>query len=124
MAVCTNKFEAPTLQILKALDLMQFFDDIAGADTFDVRKPDPGHVTQLVARMGASLRHAVMVGDSMHDVHAGHGLTYENVQPVATIPEIEELNIGHSIVSRALLTGMQSAVSDMADILRRARSHA
>jgi pyridoxine 5-phosphate synthase len=55
-------------------------------------------------------------------VHAGHGLTYENVHPVAAIPEIEELNIGHSIVSRAVLTGMEAAVRDMADILRRARS--
>ena len=55
-------------------------------------------------------------------VHAGHGLTYENVTPVAAIPELEELNIGHSIVSRAVLTGMESAVREMADILRRARS--
>ena len=46
-------------------------------------------------------------------VHAGHGLTYENVQPVAAIPEIEELNIGHSIVSRAVLTGMAEAVTTM-----------
>jgi pyridoxine 5-phosphate synthase len=57
-------------------------------------------------------------------VHAGHGLTYENVQPVAAIPEIEELNIGHSIVSRAVLTGMEAAVRDMAEILRRARPRA
>ncbi len=54
-------------------------------------------------------------------VHAGHGLTYENVTPVAAVPEIEELNIGHSIVSRAVFTGMESAVREMADILRRAR---
>jgi len=46
-------------------------------------------------------------------VHAGHGLTYENVRPVAAIPEIEELNIGHSIVSRAVLTGMTEAVGTM-----------
>jgi pyridoxine 5-phosphate synthase len=46
-------------------------------------------------------------------VHAGHGLTYQNVQAVAAIPEIEELNIGHSIVSRAVLTGMVEAVSTM-----------
>lgn len=72
MAVCTNKFEAPAVQILKGLDLMQYLDDVAGADTFDVRKPDPGHVTQLVTRMKGNLKHAVMVGDSMHDVHAGH----------------------------------------------------
>jgi pyridoxine 5-phosphate synthase len=55
------------------------------------------------------------------DVHAGHGLTYENVYPVAAIPEIEELNIGHSIVSRALFTGLESAVHEMAEIIRRAR---
>ncbi|MGE0159373.1 MAG: pyridoxine 5'-phosphate synthase [Gemmatimonadales bacterium] len=55
-------------------------------------------------------------------VHAGHGLTYENVHPVAAIPDIEELNIGHSIVSRAVLTGMEAAVRDMAEIVRRARS--
>jgi pyridoxine 5-phosphate synthase len=54
-------------------------------------------------------------------VHAGHGLTYENVHPVAAIPEIEELNIGHSIVSRAVFTGMEAAVREMAQIIRRAR---
>ena len=53
-------------------------------------------------------------------VHAGHGLTYENVTPVAAIPEIEELNIGHSIMARAMFTGMEAAVRDMAAILRRA----
>jgi pyridoxine 5-phosphate synthase len=54
-------------------------------------------------------------------VHAGHGLTYENVTPVARIELIEELNIGHSIVSRAVFTGMEAAVREMARILRRAR---
>lgn len=46
-------------------------------------------------------------------VHAGHGLTYRNVVPVARIPEIEELNIGHSIVSRAVMVGMEGAVREM-----------
>ncbi len=55
------------------------------------------------------------------DVHAGHGLTYRNVQPVAAIEEIEELNIGHSVVSRAVLTGMTEAVSEMARLVRTAR---
>jgi pyridoxine 5-phosphate synthase len=54
-------------------------------------------------------------------VHAGHGLTYENVAPLAAIPELEELNIGHSIVSRAVLVGMERATREMAEILRRAR---
>ncbi len=56
------------------------------------------------------------------DIHAGHGLTYENVSPVAAIPTIEELNIGHSIVSRAVLVGMERAVREMKDLLRIARS--
>jgi pyridoxine 5-phosphate synthase len=55
-------------------------------------------------------------------VHAGHGLTYQNVVPVAAIPEIEELNIGHSIVSRAVMVGMHSAVQEMAHLVRGARS--
>jgi pyridoxine 5-phosphate synthase len=54
-------------------------------------------------------------------VHAGHGLTYQNVQPVAAIPEIEELNIGHSVISRALMTGMSSAVQEMARLVKGAR---
>jgi pyridoxine 5-phosphate synthase len=55
-------------------------------------------------------------------VHAGHGLTYLNVQPVAAIPEIEELNIGHSIVSRAVLTGMNEAVRTMRRLVDEARA--
>jgi pyridoxine 5-phosphate synthase len=60
-------------------------------------------------------RHAADMGLA---VHAGHGLTYLNVQPVARIPEIEELNIGHSIMSRAILVGMQSAVGEMLALVK------
>jgi pyridoxine 5-phosphate synthase len=55
-------------------------------------------------------------------VHAGHGLTYENVRPVAEVAEIEELNIGHSIVSRAVLVGLERAVREMAELLRLVRT--
>jgi pyridoxine 5-phosphate synthase len=54
-------------------------------------------------------------------IHAGHGLTYDNVTPVAAISEIEELNIGHSVMSRAILTGMKEAVSRMGRLVREAR---
>jgi pyridoxine 5-phosphate synthase len=54
-------------------------------------------------------------------VHAGHGLTYRNVQPVAAIPEVEELNIGHSIVSRSIVTGMEAAVREMRSLVDIAR---
>jgi len=51
-------------------------------------------------------------------LHMGHGLTYANVQPVARIAGLEELNIGHSIVSRAVLVGMERAVREMKEALR------
>jgi len=71
-----------------------------------------------VARLRSAAVEAIQLGLA---VHAGHGLTYENVTPVAGVTEIEELNIGHSIVSRAVLVGMERAVSEMAALLRRAR---
>jgi len=75
---------------------------------------------QCLARLNGA---ASLAGKLGLAVHAGHGLTYENVTPVAAMPEIEELNIGHSIMSRAMFTGMESAVRDMAETLRRARAH-
>jgi pyridoxine 5-phosphate synthase len=55
-------------------------------------------------------------------VHAGHGLNLRNVAAVAAIPEIEELNIGHSIISRALFVGLDRAVREMGEAMRAARS--
>lgn len=51
-------------------------------------------------------------------LHLGHGLTYTNVQPVVRLPGVEELNIGHSIVSRAVLVGMERAVREMKEAIR------
>jgi pyridoxine 5-phosphate synthase len=63
---------------------------------------------QLGARLGLS-------------VHAGHGLHYHNVQPVAAIREIIELNIGHAIVARAIFSGLAAAVRDMKALMSAAR---
>jgi pyridoxine 5-phosphate synthase len=65
------------------------------------------------ARRGAELGLAV---------HAGHGLTVWNVGPVAAIPEIEELNIGHSIISRSVFIGLDRAVKEMREAMLAARS--
>ena len=72
----------------------------------------PGPLTEL--RRAAT--HAKALGLA---VHAGHGLTYQNVQPVARVPEIEELNIGHSIVSNAVFLGMEEAVRRMVRLVKR-----
>lgn len=55
------------------------------------------------------------------EVHAGHGLTYNNVTPVAAIPEIVELNIGHCIIGRAIFVGLEKAVRDMKALMIGAR---
>ena len=50
-------------------------------------------------------------------LHAGHGLTYQNVRPIAAIASMRELNIGHSIISRAVLVGIKQAVEEMKKLL-------
>jgi pyridoxine 5-phosphate synthase len=69
---------------------------------------------ELDALRGAA-EHAVARGLA---VHLGHGLTYTNVRPVTRIPGVQELNIGHSIVSRAVLVGMERAVREMKEAMR------
>jgi pyridoxine 5-phosphate synthase len=55
------------------------------------------------------------------EVHGGHGLNYENVLPIAGIPEFVELNIGHSIIARAVIVGIEAAVREMKELLASAR---
>ena len=74
---------------------------------------------QPLATLRATARHARSLGLA---VHAGHGLTYLNVGPVAAIEDIEELNIGHSVVSRAVLRGMREAVGTMVRLVREGRA--
>ena len=75
---------------------------------------DPGTLRALrdASRHGASIGLAI---------HAGHGLTVDNVGPVAAIPEIEELNIGHSVMSRAIFVGLAGAVRELRKAMDDAR---
>lgn len=58
------------------------------------------------------------------EVHAGHGLTYENVQPIAALPEIKELNIGHFLIGEALFSGLAESVAKMKMLMIQARQQA
>ena len=69
-------------------------------------------------RLADAARFAEQIGLT---VHAGHGLHYHNVQPVAAIAEIVELNIGHSIVARSLIDGVACAVREMRSLMLEAR---
>jgi pyridoxine 5-phosphate synthase len=53
--------------------------------------------------------------------HAGHGLTFDNVQPVAAIPQLAELNIGHFLIGEAIFTGLEASVRRMRELMDAAR---
>ena len=97
----------------------------AGAPAVELHTGDyanaraPAAAARELERLRAAARIAARLG---LEVHAGHGLTVANVGPVAAIAEIVELNIGHSIVARAVLVGMAAAVREMKDAIARARA--
>jgi pyridoxine 5-phosphate synthase len=72
-------------------------------------------IARELEKLRTATAHAVALG--LH-VHMGHGLNYWNVQPVVRIAGVEELNIGHSIVSRAVLVGMERAVREMKQVMQ------
>jgi pyridoxine 5-phosphate synthase len=55
------------------------------------------------------------------EVHAGHGLTYETVKPVAAFPEVMELNIGHFLIGESIFRGLQPAIAEMRRLMGEAR---
>ncbi len=77
-----------------------------------------GERARELGRLSAAAKRAASLG---LEVHAGHGLTYHNVQPVAAVPEIVELNIGHCIIARAIFSGLEAAVRDMKALMIGAR---
>lgn len=76
------------------------------------------HRAKELNRIEVAARYAAKLGLT---VHAGHGLHYHNVQPIAAIPEIVELNIGHAIVAHAVIHGLATAVSEMKRLMLQAR---
>ncbi len=94
-----------------------------GADAIEIHtgsyaeaKTDDARGSELHA-----IREAVSLGNGLGlTVHAGHGLNYVNIIPVLSIAGIQEFNIGHSIISRALFVGIDRAVREMVELIRRA----
>jgi len=82
---------------------------------------EAGSSEQRGAELFRIARAARLAAAAGLEVHAGHGLNYHNVGPIAAIPEIVELNIGHAIVARALFTGLAAAVADMKQLMRDTR---
>jgi pyridoxine 5-phosphate synthase len=69
------------------------------------------------ATLQTLIKASQQIRDAGITLNAGHGLTYRNVKPVAAISEIHELNIGHSIIARAVMVGLEQAVRDMKQLI-------
>ena len=67
MGVCTNKQEHLSIDLLKKIKIYDFFDYVAGGNTFEYNKPDPRHLTNTIEIMGGKLRKSIMIGDSETD---------------------------------------------------------
>lgn len=81
--------------------------------------------TERSARELALIREAARLGTAAGiEVHAGHGITFDTVGPVASIPEIMELNIGHFLIGEAIFTGLEASVRRMKALMREARAGA
>jgi pyridoxine 5-phosphate synthase len=109
--------DLPTIEAVRRL----------GAQAVELHTGRYAHAASAGAReahaAAEALRSAARLGRDLGlAVHAGHGLTVRNVGPVAAIAEIEELNIGHSIVSRAVFVGLAAAVHEMRVAMDTARS--
>ena len=112
--VRTSLFIAPSADaVRRSRDL--------GADAIELHTGAYAHHASDPATLRALAEGAAAAGALGLGVHAGHGLTVRNVGPVAAIPEIEELNIGHSIVSRAIFVGLTAAVREMRAAMDAAR---
>lgn len=93
-----------------------------GADAVELHTGAYANASEAHGTIGALREAAALAARLGLAVHAGHGLTVRNVMPVAAIPEIEELNIGHSIVSRALFVGLAESVREMRAAMDAARA--
>jgi pyridoxine 5-phosphate synthase len=82
---------------------------------------DSQEIEQELCRIKEAVSYAKSIGLT---VNAGHGLHYHNVKPIAAIKDIEELNIGHAIIARAVFSGLSLAVQDMKTLMQQARQEA
>ena len=92
-----------------------------GADAIELHTGRYAHHPAEAGVLATFERAATQAASLGLSVHAGHGLTLANVGPIARIPEIEELNIGHSIISRAVFVGIAAAVREMHQAMKQAR---
>ena len=99
MGVCTNKQEHLAIELLKKIKIYDFFEYVAGGNTFDVCKPNPKHITNMVEIMGGEIKKTIMIGDSENDADAAKaaGVPMILVEDGYTEKKIEQIYHNHLI---------------------------
>ena len=113
MGVCTNKQERLAVDLLKKINLSQYFEYIAGCDTFDFNKPDPRHLTNVIDIIGGDINKSIMIGDSEVDSQSAYnakipfilveeGYTEKNINEIPHKTLIKDFSNFEKIVEKYL----------------------
>ena len=99
MGVCTNKQEHLAIELLKKINIYDYFEYVAGGNTFDFCKPDPRHITNMVEIMGGDIKKTIMIGDSENDADAAKsaGVPMILVEDGYTEKKIDQIYHNHLI---------------------------
>ena len=111
MAVCTNKQENLAVEFLKKIKIYNFFEYVAGGNTFDYCKPDPRHITNIVEIIGGDLKKTIMIGDSENDAEAAKsaGVPMILLEDGYTEKKVEQIYHNHLIKN---FVGIEKIISN------------
>ena len=111
MGVCTNKQEKLAIDFLKKIKIYDYFEYVAGGNTFDFCKPDPRHITNMIEIMGGSISKTIMIGDSENDADAAKsaGVPMILLEDGYTEKRVEQIHHNHLIKD---FIGLEKIVSN------------
>ncbi len=111
MGVCTNKQEKLAIDFLKKIKIYDYFEYVAGGNTFDFCKPDPRHITNMIEIMGGSINKTIMIGDSENDADAAKsaGVPMILLEDGYTEKRVEQIHHNHLIKD---FIGLEKIVSN------------
>ena len=111
MGVCTNKQENLSVDLLKKIKIYDFFDYVAGRNTFEYYKPDPRHLTSTIEIMGGDIKKSLMIGDSENDADAARsaGIPMILLEDGYTDKKIEQIHHDHLVKD---FIGLEKIVSN------------
>ena len=110
MGVCTNKQEHLSIDLLKKIKIYDFFDYVAGGNTFDYNKPDPRHLTSTIEIIGGDLNKSLMIGDSETDSNSAKGanIPFILIEDGYTEKKVNEIHHDHLIKD---FTGLEKIIA-------------